>query len=115
VKGDVEPLGPTNYSRLGPPVAPPSIPTVGTTPLSAIQDPEVLASLVEQLQQRRAEIASSEKEIPAKTDDEKKTATKPANNQNNNNQKKKKNPSQRGALQSAIGPMLRMLRNSEDL
>jgi hypothetical protein len=125
----VSPLGPTNYSRLGPPpqAASGAVAAAGAgagTPPVAIRDPEVLASLVEQLQQRRAELASAKKDLSAKSTDQKAAANeqeKPvagsapdmANKLNKN--QKIRNPRHRGALQSAIGPMLRMLRNSEDL
>ncbi len=122
-KGEKDvPLGPTNYSRLGPPAVGQGVATAAApAPSVAIRDPEVLASLVEQLQQRRAEIAKNSEQIPTLSSNGAKaveeagavTATAAAA-KTSNDQKTRKNP-RRGALQSAIGPMLRMLRNSEDL
>jgi hypothetical protein len=112
------PLGPTNYSRLGPPsrIAA-SAATVGasgiTPPVPVVRDPEVLASLVDQLQQRRARLSSA-KELP-KTDQQvapNDSAGIAAVAYRSNSKQKIKN---RGALQSAVGPMLRILRNSENL
>lgn len=104
------PLGPTEYSRLGPPRIAAAVGASGATPpVPVVRDPEVLASLVEQLQQRRAEIASAKASEELLETDQQAVA-----NKSNTNQKSK-NPRHWGALQSAIGPMLRTLRNSEKL
>lgn len=128
-----EPLGPVNYSRLGPPPPGPSMPPMPPqtetglmgSPVVPIRDPEVLASLVAQLQQRRAELAlkNTEEELPK--EDERpaagekhaaKAAAASAPVANGSRaQKNPRNPRHRGSMQSALGPMLRRLRNSDDL
>lgn len=114
------PLGPSNYSRLGPPPQTAATAVRITPAVPVVRDPEVLASLVEQLQQRRAQLSSAKaSEEPPQADrqavakDTAGTAAILMGNKSNNDQNK--NLRHRGALQSAIGPMLRMLRNSENL
>ena len=129
-----EPLGPLNYSRLGPPPPGPSmLPMhpqretggIDSSPAAPIRDPEVLASLVAQLQQRRAELALKNTEEELSKEDGKpaageeqaaKAAAASAPVANGSRaQKNLRNPRHRGSMQSALGPMLRRLRNSEDL
>ena len=129
------PLGPTNYSRLGPPRVPAAILQGSGGSPRPIGGTDVWASLVGQLQQRRAELSTpKEKGVIAvrpasKTAIEEPSMTnRPTGGDTNEKQqeigkgaasgesvKKGKTHRIRSAMQSAIGPTLRMLRSSEDL
>lgn len=122
---ETAPLGPINYSRLGPPRAPAAVMQgAGTLPSTgASASGDVWASLVGQLQRRRAELSTPEaaaapaSPAPAgppsaskRTDDDN-----PLAGGDGNGTERKVKVRRRSGMQSAVGPMLRMLRSTDDL
>lgn len=101
-------LGPSDYARQGPP-------TVPQAPTPAAATTTALASLMEQLQRRRAELAAQEQGTRVSE-----PQSAPEKQQNPQGQRAA-GPASRGrrrrsgALHSAIGPVLNMLRGSDDL
>lgn len=94
----LEPLGPTTYARQGPPVV----------PKAAAATTTALASLMEQLQRRRAELAAEEQQAVPQNPQPQRDAAPAAG-------RGRRLPRRGGVFHTALGPMLNMLRGSDNL